>query len=264
MPRPLVTLLTDFGAGSGYPAQVKGEVLRRLPDATLVDLSHEVAPFDVLGGALLLEACVPHFPGEAVHLAVVDPGVGTARRPICVVDVEGRRLVGPDNGIFTPFLGAGASVFLLSDPDLVPQDPSPTFHGRDLFAPVAAWLAGGGGAERLGPRLGDPVRISWPVARRSAGSIEGECLAADAFGNLTTSIRREDLAGDAALDVTVGGRPARLVETFGHGSTGELVALWGSAGRLEIALRDGSAAGATGLGRGATVRLRLRPGGASR
>lgn len=258
MARPVVTFLTDFGAGSGYPAQMKGEVLRRLPEATLVDLSHEVAPFDVLAGALLLEACVPRFPAAAVHLAVVDPGVGTARRPICVVEGEGRRLVGPDNGLFTPFLGAGARVLLLADPGLVPRDPSPTFHGRDLFAPVAAWLAGGGDPERLGPRVEDPVRLPWPVARRTANDVEGECLAADSFGNLITSIRREDLSGERPAEAVVGTRVARLVATYGEANRGELVALWGSAGRLEFAVREGSAARATGLGPGAPVRLRLR------
>ena len=260
MPRPVVTFLSDFGAGSGYPAQMKGEVLRRLPEATLVDLSHEVAPFDLLGGALLLEACVPRFPGAAVHLAVIDPGVGTPRRPICVVDAEGRRLVGPDNGLFTPFLGAGSAAFLLADPDIVPRDPSPTFHGRDLFAPVAAWLAGGGSPERLGPRVTDPVTLDWPVPVRLAGVLEGRCLAADPFGNLITSIRRTDLAGSAIAAVTVGGRAASLVSTFGEGEPAELLALWGSGGRLEIALREGSAAREPGLGRGTPVRVRLRAG----
>ena len=169
MARPVVTFLTDFGAGSGYPAQMKAEVLRRLPDATLVDLSHDVPPFDVLAGALLLEACVPRFPLAAVHVAVVDPGVGTARRPLCVEDGAGRRLVGPDNGLLAPFLGPGSTAFLLSDPELVPRDPSPTFHGRDLFAPVAAWLAGGGDPTRLGPRVADPVRLPGLAAERTAG-----------------------------------------------------------------------------------------------
>jgi len=258
--RPVVTFLSDFGAGSGYPAQMKGEVLRRLPDATLVDLSHDVAPFDVLGGALLLEACVPRFPGAAVHLAVVDPGVGTRRRPLCVVDLAGRRLVGPDNGLFTPFLGAGSAAFLLSDPAIVPRDPSPTFHGRDLFAPVAAWLAGGGSPERLGPRVSDPVRLDWPVPLRTADALEGRCLAADPFGNLATSIRRSDLAASAVAAVTVGERTVRLVATFGDADPGELVALWGSSDRLEIAVREGSAAREPGLGRGAKVRVRLRDG----
>jgi len=235
-------------------------VLRRLPDATLVDLSHDVAPFDVLGGALLLEACVPRFPEAAVHLAVVDPGVGTRRRPLCVVDSAGRRLVGPDNGLLTPFLGAGSAAFLLSDPGIVPRDPSPTFHGRDLFAPVAAWLAGGGSPERVGPRVNDPVMLDWPAPVRTAGALEGRCIAVDLFGNLTTSIRRADLAAGVVAAVWVGGRTARLVATFGDAEPGELVALWGSSGRLEIAVREGSAERDLGLGRGAPVRLRLRDG----
>jgi S-adenosylmethionine hydrolase len=258
--RPVVTFLSDFGAGSGYPAQMKGEVLRRLPDATLVDLSHDVAPFDVLGGALLLEACVPRFPGAAVHLAVVDPGVGTRRRPLCVVDLAGRRLVGPDNGLFTPFLGEGSTAFLLSDPGIVPRDPSPTFHGRDLFAPVAAWLAGGGSPEHLGPRVSDPARLAWPVPVRTADALEGRCLAADPFGNLATSIRRSDLAGSTIAAVTIEERTVRLVGTFGDADPGELVALWGSSDRLEIAVREGSAAREPGLGRGVQVRVRLRDG----
>jgi hypothetical protein len=257
--RPVVTFLSDFGAGSGYPAQMKGEVLRRLPDATLVDLSHEVRPFDVMGGALLLEACVPRFPREAVHVAVVDPGVGTSRRPLCVVDGAGRRLVGPDNGLLTPFLGAGSTAFLLSEPDVVPRDPSPTFHGRDLFAPVAAWLAGGGDPARLGPRVADPSRLGGLSAVRTGDGLEGACLAADPFGNLVTSVGRGDLGGEAVSAVTIGGRPARLVATFGDGEPGELVALWGSGGRLEIAVREGSAARELGIGRGAPVRVATRP-----
>jgi hypothetical protein len=260
--RPVVTFLSDFGAGSGYPAQMKGEVLRRIPDATLVDVSHDVRPFDVLRGALLLEACVPRFPGHAVHVAVVDPGVGTARRPLCVVDREGRRLVGPDNGLFTPFL-AGGKAFLLSDPAIVPAGPHPTFHGRDLFAPVAAWLAGGGDAARLGPVVVDPVRLDWPEPSRSAEGLAGSCLAADPFGNLVTSIRREHAAGAELVAVTAGGRPARIVATFGEGVPGELLALWGSGGRLEIAVREGSAAALPGMA-SAPVRVVLRPAAATR
>jgi len=141
-----VTFLSDFGAGSGFPAQMKAEVLWSSPGACLVDISHEVKAFDVLQGALLLEACVPRFPPQAVHVAVVDPGVGTERRPICVVDEDGHRLVGPDNGLFTPFLGGGAKVYLISRRELTREPRSATFHGRDVFAPVAAWLSTGGDA----------------------------------------------------------------------------------------------------------------------
>jgi len=244
---------------------MKGVVLSRLPAAQLVDLSHEVPHYDVLAGALLLEACVPWFPRDAVHCAVVDPGVGTARRPLCVVDPEGRRLVGPDNGLFTPFLGEGARAFeLVSDWGAVPAPQthartlSATFHGRDLFAPVAAWLAAGGDPSWLGPRVEDPVRLSWPGATHEGGVVRGEVLAADPFGNLLTSVREGDLGGARGLEVQVGGRAARFVRTFGDGAPGELVALVGSSGRLELAVREGSAARALGpdAHRGSVVLVR--------
>ncbi|HZZ83662.1 MAG TPA: SAM-dependent chlorinase/fluorinase [Anaeromyxobacteraceae bacterium] len=256
---PVVTFLSDFGAGSGYPAQMKGAVLQRLPSAQLVDLSHEVPHFDVLAGALLLEACVPHFPLEAVHCAVVDPGVGTSRRALCVVDPEGRRLVGPDNGLFTPFL-EGARAYALEDPRHVPAPASATFHGRDLFAPVAAFLAGGGDPEWLGPSVAAPVRLPWPAAARDGARLRGKCLAVDHFGNLITSLRSSDLGGRQVREVRVEGRAARFVRTFGEGAAGELLALVGSGGRLEIAVREGSAAERFGLVRGAPVTLALDEG----
>jgi S-adenosylmethionine hydrolase len=251
----IVTLLSDFGADSGYPAQMKGVVLRAVPDARLVDLSHAIPAFDVLAGALMLEACVRAFPVDAVHLAVVDPGVGSARRAICVVDREGRRFVGPDNGLFTPFL-AGARVRLLSAPGVVPVPASATFHGRDLFAPVAAWLAAGGDPAQLGPEVTDPVRLDWPHAERKGDEVHGRTLAADPFGNLVTSIREEDLAAPVQL-AWVGDRQARWVRTFAEGDQGQLIALLGSGGRVEIAVREGSAARLLGAERGIPVRVRL-------
>jgi S-adenosylmethionine hydrolase len=256
-PRPIVTFLSDFGAGSGYAAQMKGEVLRVLPEAVLVDLSHDVPPFDVLAGALLLEACVPRFPLHAVHVAVVDPGVGTPRRPLCVVDGEGRRLVGPDNGLFTPFLGPRARSQLLATPGVVPAPASATFHGRDLFAPVAAWLAGGGLPEALGPVVDDPVRLAWPFADRVGEEIRGVCLAPDAFGNVATSVRAADLAGAAVVEVRAGGRSLPFVRTFGDVGRGEAAALLGSGGRMEIAVREGHAARELPLARGTPVVVRV-------
>ncbi len=220
-PEPIVTLTSDFGAGSGYPAQMKGVLLGLLPGARLVDVSHEVPAHDVLAGALLLEACVPFFPLRAVHLAVVDPGVGTARRPICVVDADGRRFVGPDNGLFTPFLGPGARALLLGNREVVPEPASATFHGRDLFAPVAAWLAGGGDPARLGPLVERPVRLDWPGPWRDGEALHGTVLLADPFGNLVTSVRAADLP-DGPVEVTAAGRPARMVRTYGDGRPGEL------------------------------------------
>ncbi len=255
--RPIVTLLSDFTAGSGYPAQMKAVILQFLPDAQIVDLSHEVPPFDVVSGALMLEACAPRFPARAVHCAVVDPGVGTARRPVCVVDAAGHRFVGPDNGLFTPFLGPAARVFELSDHRVVPAPESATFHGRDLFAPVAAWLAGGGDPARLGPRLRDPVRAEWPEPRRRGDAVEGVCLAADPFGNIVTSIATRHLAGGRVREVSVAGRSVRFVRTYGEGQPGELLALVGSSGRLEVAAREGSAARHLSALRGTPVVVRL-------
>jgi S-adenosylmethionine hydrolase len=252
---PIVTLLSDFGAGSGYPAQVKGVLLRRLPEVRLVDLSHEVPAFDVLAGALLLEACVPWFPAEAVHLAVVDPGVGTARRALAVADPQGRRLVGPDNGLLTPFLGTGARVHAIEPGRAVPAPACATFHARDLFAPAAALLAAGADVGALGPAISDPVRLDWPAAVRRGGEVEGLTLAADPFGNLTTAITAADLGGGPVTGAWVDGRTVRWVRTFGEGERGELVAYIGSAGRVEVAVREGSAAERLGGARGHAVRV---------
>jgi len=254
-PPPIVTLLTDFGAGSGYPAQMKGVILSALPGATIVDVSHEVPRHDVLAGALLLEACAPRFPSRAVHIAVVDPGVGTTRRPMCLVDRDGRRFVGPDNGLFTPFLVGGRS-YLAADPKVVRGPVSATFHGRDVFAPVAAWLAGGGAAEEVGPAIADPVALAWHVAERRGSEVRGQLVMADSFGNVLTSIRDRDLRG-APAEVTAVGQPARFVSTYGEGRPGELLALIGSSGRLEIAVREGNAAQLLGFRRGAAVVVRV-------
>jgi S-adenosylmethionine hydrolase len=262
VPSPLVTLTTDYGSGSGYPAQLKGVLLSAIPELRIVDLSHGIPPYDLLAGALLLEACVPWYPVETIHLGVIDPGVGTARRAICVVDHRGRRLVGPDNGLFTPFLVAGSRVFALADPAVVPQPQRPTFHGRDLFAPVVAALAGGLDPSRLGPPVPDPIRLDWPGAERTPGQVRGTTLAADPFGNLVTSIREADLAGAEVRAVLCDGRPARWVRTFGDGAPGELLALVGSGGRVEIAVREGSAAGHLHRWRGVEVRLLLGAAGA--
>jgi S-adenosylmethionine hydrolase len=236
---------------------MKGVLLAGLPDARIVDVSHEVARHDVLAGALLLEACVPWFPPEAIHLAVVDPGVGTARRALCALDADGRRLLAPDNGLLTPFLGPGARAFALAPGGALPAPRGATFHGRDLFAPAAVLLARGADPASLGPPLADPVRVAVPQPQLLPGEVRGETLVADPFGNLVTSIRERDVAGAHVVRAEVGGRPARWVRTFGEGSAGELLALVGSAGRVEIAVREGSAAALLGCARGCAVRLVL-------
>ncbi len=259
---PLFTLTTDFGAGSSYPAQVKAILLAALPDARIVDVTHDVPAFDVVAAALILEAAVPWFTRDTIHVAVVDPGVGTSRRGLVVTDAEGRRLVGPDNGLFTPFLGRGARVRALAEHGGVLAPPrTATFHGRDLFAPAAAYLARGGTPGALGPEVSDPVLLDWPVATREGDELRGVMMAADPFGNVVTSIRAADLAGAAVMEVDVSGRKARFVRTYGEGERGELLALVGSGGRLEIAVREGSAARLLGGAPGLTVRIALSPPG---
>ena len=254
---PLFTLTTDYGAGSGYPAQLKGVLLAAFPDARIVDVSHEVPAYDVLAGALLLEACLPWLPPGAIHLAVVDPGVGTPRRALCAVDAEGRRFVAPDNGLLTPFLGAGTRVHALAPGGALAAPRSATFHGRDLFAPAAVLLARGEDPSALGPGVDDPVLLPWPTAIAAGGEVLGETLAADWFGNVVTSIREGDLAGRRVARAEVDGRPARWVSTFGEGRPGELLALVGSGGRVELAVREGSAAALLGRVRGSAVRVTL-------
>jgi S-adenosylmethionine hydrolase len=255
---PLITLTTDYGAGSPYPAQLKAVLLTAIPDARIVDVTHDVPAFDVLAGALVLEAALPWFPREAIHVAVVDPGVGTARRGIVVTDPEGRRVVAPDNGLLTPFLGHGARVRAIAEHGgVLPTPRSATFHGRDVFAPAAAYLARGGTPGALGPEVADPVRLGWSAARRDGDALLGEVLGQDPFGNLLTSIRESDLAGATPVEVDVGGRRARFVRTFGQGDREELLALVGSSGRLELAVRETSAAARLGGGRGLLVRVVL-------
>ncbi|MGC4113562.1 MAG: SAM-dependent chlorinase/fluorinase [Myxococcales bacterium] len=247
MPGPIITLLTDFGAGSGYPAQMKGVLLSMCPDARIVDVSHEVPAYRVLvGQALLLEA-VPAFPPETIHLAVVDPGVGTSRRGLVVQGGEkapGHLFVGPDNGLLWPFMHGG-KVYELAEPAYRRSEVSATFHGRDVFAPAAAHLALGVSPEKLGPEVAEPVKLTPPKVRHEGGAVVGEIVHVDSFGNLITNLSREDLPAVAPeqLRLAVGGRTlSGLAATYGSAPRGTLMALIGSAGLLEIAVREGSAA----------------------
>ncbi len=239
---------------------LKGVILSICPSADLVDLTHEIAPQDVLGACLTLEAALPFFPEGTVHLVVVDPGVGSARRPLAL-RAGGHCLVGPDNGVLTPALrGARWTAVTLAAPEYRLADVSRTFHGRDVFAPAAAYLAAGVPLERLGPAVTDPVLLPIPESRLEGRALVGEVLDVDRFGNLLTSIdaaRLAEVPGDGPPVVEVAGQPVGgLVDAYAEGPADRPAAIVGSTGRLEIFVRSGSARLALGAGRGAPVRVR--------
>ncbi len=256
-PSGIVTLLSDFGLEDPYVAQMKGVVLTINPAARLVDLTHGVPPQDILRGALALEAAYRYFPAGTVHLAVVDPGVGGARRPLAV-RADGHYFVGPDNGLLGfLFAGRRARAVALRDPAFHRPAVSRTFHGRDVFAPVAAHLSLGVPLGRFGPPVRDPVRLTWPRPRATRAGVLGQVLLADRFGNLLTNLREADLPGPAAACVVeVGGaRIAGLASAYSERPRGALGALVDSSGRLEIFVREGSARERLGIGPGARVRV---------
>jgi len=256
----VLTFLSDFGSRSPYPAAMKGAAASRC-DAVFVDLSHDVAPRDIREGAYLLWSAAPAFPAGTVHCAVVDPGVGTARAAVAVAS-GGQILVGPDNGLLMPAarrLGVPA-VFRLTAPAYWRAPVSATFHGRDLFAPAAAHLAAGAPVEALGAPTETFVDLVFPTGRRDGRSLRGEVLWVDAFGNLITTIPGEllgDLAAARPLVVEAGAATleATTARTFGDVPRGRAVVLVGSDGVVEVALNGESAAGRTGAGPGAPVRI---------
>lgn len=251
----IITLTTDFGWADGYVGAIKGVVYSLLPRAQVVDITHDVPPFDVAHGAFVLAQATPFFPPETVHVGVVDPEVGGARRGV-VVAHRRRFYVGPDNGLFTPFLTADAVVRELTNPDLFLPTAAPTFHGRDLFAPTAAHLAGGLPMEECGPLVADPARLpDWDV-RLTDGAFFTAVIHVDRFGNCITALpaARLDELGSGPVRIQAPGLPPLpLSRTYADVAGGQPLALIGSHGMVEIAVREGSAA-ALGLARGAIVR----------
>jgi S-adenosylmethionine hydrolase len=250
---PIVTLLTDFGTSDSYVAELKGVLLARCPAITLVDVTHAVPPGDIRSGAYLLGRSWSRFPADTIHLAVVDPGVGTGRSALAL-RARGHSFVGPDNGLFTPvYRDTEVTAVVLP----VPADAAPTFHGRDVFAPAAAALAGGTPIHALGePLTTMPVRLTYAEPHYEGKSVVGEILYVDRFGTLVTNLTTELVPPYAVLEVE-GLEIGPLRRTFGDVPTGGLLAYVGSAGAVEIAVRDGSAARRLGLGLGGRIRARL-------
>ena len=253
-----VTLLSDFGTRDGYVGALKGSLLQRAPGARLIDLSHDIAPGAIASGAFVLAQAAPHFPSGTVHLAVVDPGVGSLRRAIAC-EIGGHHYVAPDNGLLTLVLDLGGTVraHLISRSELWNSEVSPVFHGRDIFAPVAGHLAGGGRLAEVGPSI-DPltlVRLPEPEVRSLDAALVGEVVHVDRFGNLITNLRRQ---ADERADMLVeaAGRTLQLRRAYVDVPQGELLALVGSSGRVEIACNGASAAKVLGAEVGAVVVLR--------
>ena len=258
MPRPVIALLTDFGLRDHYAGTMKGVMLGICPDATLVDISHEVPPQDVLGGALDLAASYRYFPAGTIFLAVVDPGVGSARRGIAA-EAGGYRFVAPDNGLLSLVLDSlPVRAVELTDRRYTLPAISRTFEGRDRFAPAAAWLATGVELSALGRSAGEVHRLQVPAPSTDGVTIVGQVLRADRFGNLETNIDRTvyDALSARTVEVRAGGTSiSQVVGTYGDVAAGEVCALFGSSDRLEIAVHGSSAAARLDLGRGAPVHV---------
>lgn len=253
-PMARITLLTDFGTRDGYVGAVKGVISAIFPGVFLDDISHDLDQGDVRGASLALERYWDRFARGTVHFAVVDPGVGTGRRALAV-EVERRFLVVPDNGLATPILASDRpwrAVELEPGAYLKPPE-SRTFHGRDLFAPAAAYLARGIHLSRLGSPVSDPVLLSQPAVRREAEGVIGEVIVRDRFGNLVTNLDGGLL--DGASEVEIAGRCIPVRQTYGEVEPGELLALANSDRRVEVAARDDSAARLLDVEEGASVRI---------
>ena len=261
------TLLTDFGVRDWYVGAMKGTLLRLAPGTVLVDLSHQVEPGDVAHASLLLAASVPAFAEGTVHLAVVDPGVGSSRRMLAA-RAGGQLCVAPDNGLLDRLLAEAAelspgaappAVHAVDRPDLYLESPGHTFHGRDRFAPIAAALLQGASLESLGPVVGDAMTLGQPRPEfdRARGRISGHVVHVDHFGNLITDVPARWIERDVRR-AQVGELEVRRRAThYAELKRGEPALLVGSLGTLELALRDQSAAAATGIARGAPVVIDL-------
>ena len=269
---PIITLLTDFGLSDPYVGLMKGVILSITPEASIVDISHDIDPQDIVSAAYLIDSAYPYFPAKTVHAAVVDPGVGSSRK-IIAAQACGHYFLAPDNGILTKVLGNinVDKIIQVENPEYFMRPVSRTFHGRDIFAPVAAHLAAGKALDTFGPMISgaDMVRLELPVScLTDTGQLRGEVITVDRFGNLITnidqhSVRRIRATGDEKdLCVHVGSRRIKGISTFYQDvSPGELLALIGSRGYLEISVNQGDAKSYCGVEKGASVTVTALGGG---
>ncbi len=259
----IITLLTDFGLKDGFVGVMKGVIWGIAPDVQIVDITHEIGPQNVLEGSLVLVQAVKYFPAGTVHVAVVDPGVGTTRRPVAA-RIGDQFFVGPDNGLFTGVIeaaeadGKGISFIHLDNPKYWLPQVSRSFHGRDIFAPAGAHLASGVSLNDLGTPISEPARIMVPRPEPTADGLAGQVLGVDHFGNLLTNITPEYLKEPSGVVIKIGEATIEgLSLTFGERKAGELVAMIDSSGVLQIAVVNGNAAERLKAGIGTSILLRF-------
>jgi S-adenosylmethionine hydrolase len=261
-PAGVITLITDFGLDDAYVGTMKGVIASVNPRALVIDVCHEVTPQDVRGAAFLLAGAFEFFPEGTIHMAVVDPTVGSERAALCV-ESGGHYFIGPDNGVLSIacYRAGRPKIYLLENEEYFLERRSRTFHGRDVFAPAAAHLAANAPIETMGPQVRSMkrIRVARPTARRGAG-VGGRIVYIDRFGNLTTNIGLNDIrrafprARLENLVISFGEHKIRGINsTYSDARPGSALALFGSYDLMEIAVRDGSAASQLGVGRGEKV-----------
>jgi S-adenosyl-L-methionine hydrolase (adenosine-forming) len=247
----IITLTTDFGLSDPFVGIMKGVILSIAPGAQIVDISHEIRSYDIVEGAFLVESAYKYFPEGTIHVVVVDPGVGSARRPIAAAS-HGHFFVGPDNGVLSAVLEN--EVYQITNRSLFLDSVSQTFHGRDIFSPVGAHIAKGTPIESVGPRILDFLKKPLPKPRPRGDRLVGSVLRIDKFGNIVTNLRRRDLPND--FSILVAGLPiTRLCSSFSEAEPGEFFAIEGSTGFIELALDRGSAAEKLRVTRGAEIEV---------
>jgi len=260
----IVTLTTDFGLNDHFVGAMKGVILEIAPEAQIIDICHAVQPFDILDGALTISQAYSYFPSGTVHMVIVDPGVGTARRPV-ILTGERHVFVAPDNGVLSLIYDREEriSVRHVTAEHYFLQPRSNTFHGRDIFSPVAAYLAKGVAPDRFGDEIVDYVRFSAPRPKPvDERTLQGVVLKVDRFGNLVTNIRAEDApqlftATPPAFKIAIGtkAQATRMCSNYSEGAPGEVFGILGSMGFLEVATNRGSAYQMLGAGKGSEVNV---------
>jgi len=245
---PIISILTDFGLRDGYVGVMKGVIWKICPDAQIADITHNIPPQNIRQGAIALLRTTRYFPKGTIHIAVVDPGVGTHRKPMAA-EVDGHFYVGPDNGLFSLVFseaeerGVGCRFYTLDKPEYWLPEVSRVFHGRDIFAPAAAHLASGVPLEKIGTPFTDPTRLSNPEPRRQSNGWLGEVLTIDNFGNIATNIRSKHLQGNEKCTIKIAGQTITgLIQTFEDRPDGELAAMIGTDNDLIVAVVKGNAA----------------------